>query len=281
MLNRILLAIFIVGAFPQQSDAEPIHEAAVKGDVESVRRLLSEGTPVDQFDTTDAYGRETTALYKATMAGRTEVVEFLLKVGADPTLRARKRESILNPLQVAAKFGRADILRMFLEHGADPNAAGRDSTALHVATTSRKSEIVQMLLDAGALMRVEQPPIASRLSEANVDQGRQIFVENCRRCHGEPRPSDETGAKDRIANLWDIVGREIASQDKTIYSDAMKAVGGAWTYDRLNSFIALPGGFVPGTMMESPDLVPPEEAGRIDLVAYLRTQSDNPLPLPD
>lgn len=61
----------------------------------------------------------------------------------------------------------------------------------------------------------------------------------------------------------------------------MKAVDGVWTYDRLNSFIALPGGFVPGTMMEPVNYASPDEQGRIDLIAYLRTLSENPMPLPD
>jgi cytochrome c len=216
------------------------------------------------------------------MAGRVEVAELLLDAGADPTLRSPDSHSVLHPLQVAAKFGRTEILQMLLDRGADPNAPGKESTALHAATTSRKPEIVQILLDAGALPRIEQPSIEARLSEGDPERGRQIFAETCRYCHLEPRPGDTPGSKDRIASLWDVVGREIASLQGTIYSDAMQATDGVWTFDRLNSLIALPGGFVPGTMMEYPlHYTPPDEPGRIDVIAYLRTLSDNPVPLPD
>lgn len=268
-----------VAAFPVV--AEPIHEAATRGDAETVRQLLDEGTPVDQFDTTDRYGRPTTALYKATMAGRTEVVELLLDAGADPTLRAADPAAVLHPLQVAAKFGRAEILGMFLERGADANAPGRDSAALHVALMSKKPQIVQLLLDAGALPSIEQPSIASRLWSGDPDRGEEIFVKNCRYCHNQPRREDTPMPGDRIANLWNVVGRDIASQEGAIYSDAMKSIDGVWTYDTLNSLIALPGGFVPGTMMEHLDYTPPDEQGRIDLISYLRMQSDEPMPLPD
>lgn len=282
MILRFIFAIVLGGAITTAPAAEPIHDAATSGEVETVQQLLSEGTPVDQFDTTDSHGRQATALYKATMAGRTEVVEILLDAGADPTLRSSNSQSVLHPLQVAAKFGRAEILQMFLDRGADPNAPGKESTALHVALVSNKPKIVRILLDAGALPSIEQPSIASRLSSGNPERGQQIFVDTCRYCHREPRADDAPTSKDRIASLWDIIGRDVASMEGTIYSDAMKAVDGVWTYDRLNSLMALPGGFVPGTVMEYYlHYTPPDEQGRIDVIAYLRTLSDKSMPLPD
>lgn len=277
MALRIGKVLILVGLFPISLAAEPIHEAAASGDVITIERLLGEGIPVDQFDTTDPYGRRTTALYRATMAGRAEVVKLLLEAGADPTLRFPNSHSLIHPLQVAAKFGRAEILDMFLENGADPNAPGIDSTALHVATVSNKPEIVDRLIEAGALPHVEQPSIASLVSGGDPERGQQLYVESCRRCHDTPRPEEQAAAKDRVASLWGIVGREIASEENTIYSDAIKAVEGVWTLDRLNSMIALPGGFVPGTIMVHPKYTPPsDERDRVDLISYLRTLSDNP-----
>ena len=282
MHPRTALMLTCLLTAPSLLVAEPIHEAATSGDVEAVRRLLDEGTPVDQFDTTDNYGRPTTALYRATMAGRVEVVKVLLNAGADPTLRADDSRSVLNPLQVAAKFGRADILQMFLDQGADPNAPGKEATPLHLALKTQKDDIVRLLLEAGASERVEQPSIAGKLKGADLERGQEIFVSTCQYCHRVPRADDLPTGKDRIASLWDVVGRDIASLEGAIYSDALKAVEGTWTYDRLNSFIALPGGFVPGTMMEYYlHYTPPDEEERIDLIAYLRTMSDHPASLSD
>ncbi len=281
MFLRFAYTLACLGSVPGMVAAEPIHEAAARGDAEAVQSLLDEGTPVDLFDTTDSIGRPNTALFRAAMAGRTEVVEVLLDAGADPTLRPDDSRSVLNPLQVAAKFGRTDILQMFIDRGADPDAPGKEATALHVAMKSEKGEVVRLLLDSGASMRVEQPSIASKLATGNPDRGQKIFESTCQYCHRVPRPDDVATGKDRVAGLWNVVGRDIASLDGTIYSEAMKAVEGVWTYDKLNSFIALPGGYVPGTMMEYyTHYTPPDEQERIDLISYLRSLSDDPQPFP-
>lgn len=282
MFSRIAFALIILVATPDSLASEPIHDAAASGDIEAVRRLLDNGTPVDQFDTTDGFGRPTTALYKATMAGRTEVVELLLDAGADPTLRANDSRSVLNPMQVAAKFGRIEILQMFLDRGADPNAPGKEATPLHNALKTEKDDIVRLLIKSGASERFEQPSIAARVATGDPERGHEVFVSTCQYCHRLPKADDRPTGRDRIASLWDIVGRDIASLDGAIYSDALTEVEGTWTYDRLNSFIALPGGFIPGTIMEYYlDYTPPDEQSRIDLISYLRTMSNDPEPLPE
>ena len=58
----------------------------------------------------------------------------------------------------------------------------------------------------------------------------------------------------------------------------MKAKTGKWTYDDLNQFIANPKGFVPNTAMGFAGI--PKDTERADVIAYLRSLSDNPLPLP-
>ena len=62
------------------------------------------------------------------------------------------------------------------------------------------------------------------------------------------------------------------------YSAAMKARGGRWTYEDLNSFISDPSRVLPGMDMGSNGLQ--EVADRADLIAFLRTRSDMPMPMP-
>ena len=158
---------------------------------------------------------------------------------------------------------------------------GKEATPLHLALKSQKDDVVQLLYKAGALAQLEQPSIAKKLATGDPDRGEEIYVSTCQYCHRVPRADDMPTGKDRIASLWDIVGRDIASLEGSIYSDALKAVEGTWTYDRLNSFIALPGGYVPGTIMEYYlHYTPPDAQGRIDVIAYLRTKSDDPEPIP-
>jgi len=58
----------------------------------------------------------------------------------------------------------------------------------------------------------------------------------------------------------------------------MKAKTGKWTFEDLDKFIANPKGFIPGTAMGFAGI--PKDTERADLIAYLRTLSDNPQPLP-
>jgi cytochrome c len=58
----------------------------------------------------------------------------------------------------------------------------------------------------------------------------------------------------------------------------MKAKGGKWTYDDLNKFIANPKGFVPGTAMGFAGI--PKDSERADVIDYLHTLADSPVPLP-
>jgi cytochrome c len=118
-------------------------------------------------------------------------------------------------------------------------------------------------------------PIADRLQTASADQGADD-VGKCKTCHtfakGEP---NKVGP-----NLWGVVGANAVHGDFD-FSDAMRAKGAegmSWTYDNLDQFIADPKGFIPGTAMSYAGVKKPEE--RADIIAYLRTLSDDPLPLP-
>ena len=51
-----------------------------------------------------------------------------------------------------------------------------------------------------------------------------------------------------------------------------------WTFENLDHFIDNPKGFIPGTLMTFPGIKQAQE--RADVIAYLRTLADNPVPLP-
>ena len=54
----------------------------------------------------------------------------------------------------------------------------------------------------------------------------------------------------------------------------MKKKGGKWTYEELFKFIHDPRGYIPGTAMTFAGIKSPQQ--RADVIAYLRTLSDNP-----
>ncbi len=97
-------------------------EAAQKGEVATVRRLLAENTNVDAQDESDE-----TALMKAAHAGQTAIVQMLLEAGAMPN---RRDESGYTALMGAG----AGATKLLLASGADVYARNdKGETALLVA----------------------------------------------------------------------------------------------------------------------------------------------------
>jgi cytochrome c len=79
-------------------------------------------------------------------------------------------------------------------------------------------------------------------------------------------------------SLWNIVGRDKAAVAGTTYSETLKAWGGTWTYEDLNSYLYGPTLTTPGVIMEMRGV--PDETERVNLIAYLRTLNDKVPPLP-
>src|SRR5260370_37324684 len=116
-------------------------------------------------------------------------------------------------------------------------------------------------------------PIEKLLQTASVEKG-AAAAKKCGACH-----TFEKGGPNRVGpNLFGIVERARATEAGFNYSAAMKGKGGKWTYDDLNKFIANPKGFVPGTAMGFAGI--PKDSERADVIAYLHTLADTPVPLP-
>jgi len=117
-------------------------------------------------------------------------------------------------------------------------------------------------------------PIEVLLASASVDKGKQV-AKQCQACH-----TFEKGGPNRIGpNLWNIVDSPRGEgRGGFNFSDAMKKKGGKWTFDELNKFLIHPQGYIPGTHMTFAGL--PRDNQRADVIDFLHTLADNPVPLP-
>jgi cytochrome c len=117
------------------------------------------------------------------------------------------------------------------------------------------------------------PDFGTVLPTADASAG-QATSAKCQQCHDLSK-----GGPDKIGpNLWGVVGRARASRASFSYSTAMASDHSPWTFDKLFKFLKSPGAYVPGTKMSFVGL--PRAQDRINLLAWLRTQSDSPLPIP-
>jgi len=128
---------------------------------------------------------------------------------------------------------------------------------------------------AGPAQPAEEPlpDFGTVLTKADIAKGQQVS-QRCQQCHDLSK-----GGPDKIGpNLWGVVGRARASRSSFSYSSAMSANHAPWTFEELFRYLKSPQAMVPGTKMSFAGL--PSAQDRINLLAWLRTQSDSPLPIP-
>jgi len=242
--------------------ASPLLTATIGGNTMVIKLLLDHGADPNRGD-------RSTPLVAAAWKENLEIIELLLEYGADPNLTTSDGTA---PLHEAASKGHLEIARRLVEHGADVNAvtmAGKPP--IHFALVGNHSTLAAYLRARGAAPG-EIAPIADLLASADLAQG-ESAAEVCAGCHHLDKVLIYRGP-----SLWNVVGRPMARVSEFDYSPAFAALEGIWTYDALNQFLARPFETVPGTKMNF--LGEPDPQKRANLIAYLRTLSDDPLPLP-
>ena len=123
----------------------------------------------------------------------------------------------------------------------------------------------EAMTDAEAQAAVKALP--APFNTANLDNGKAIFAQ-CKSCH----TIGNGGSNMTGPNLYDVWGRMAGTKADYSYSDAVKGLGFAWDADHLNQWLEGPRSFVPGTKMSFVGLTSAQD--RIDVIGYLRTQSD-------
>jgi ankyrin repeat protein len=178
LLDMLIDAGVDVNAADQRSQnakpRSPMQEAARKGWVKGINRLVEFGAAVDQVQNGDA-----TALHIAARLGHPEAVNALLRHGSDPNGGVRTKNAPLHeaaepaivklllaagadanrrdkvkctPLHLQAYFGRAENVKLLIAAGGDVNAVdykGR-TPLFYIGSRGDASEVFDLLIDGGA-----------------------------------------------------------------------------------------------------------------------------------
>lgn len=135
---------------------------------------------------------------------------------------------------------------------------------------------VQTQTAAAAAPAEAARPIAEIMREADASRGQAAF-RPCAACH----TVDKGGRNGTGPNLWDTYGGRKAHIDGFNYSQALRAAAAAgqqWNAEELYRFLEAPSRYLRGTTMSFAGIS--RSGARADLVAYLRSLSDAPKPLP-
>lgn len=115
--------------------------------------------------------------------------------------------------------------------------------------------------------------IESLLANADAQDG-QSTAKTCQTCHNLAK-----GQGPKIGpDLWGIVGAKVARLENFQYSEALKKLDGEWSFEKLDQWLTSPQKMASGTKMTFAGVLDAQK--RANLIAYLNSQSDKPLPLP-
>ena len=302
-MRGLLIFILLTIAQVLNASSAAIHEAAKKGDLAALTAALNAGTDVNEID------GGATPLYYAAIRGHLDAAKLLIAHGADVNVKTK----FGSPLMAAAAKGGPELVNLLLANGAEPNAEPESQTALHLAAEHGCLGCVKALVDAGANVNAQHrytprnetlvttplhlaifyehsdvadylishgvifpkpAPIEAKLASADPGKGWKFFESECQSCHTVSLPHGDGYGP----GLWNVVGRDKASLDYRGYSKTLRGLDGVWTYEDLNVFLSGPTVSTPGVNMQLQGA--PNEADRVNLIAYLRTLSNEPVPLP-
>ena len=126
------------------ASASELADAAMTGSRERVATLLQQGSDADarQID-------GTTALHWAVRRNDIDIIEMLLRAGADPTV---SNQAEVTPIQLATINGSTPVITRLLAAGVHPNTAlnRHGDTPLMMAARTGRIDAVQALLNNGA-----------------------------------------------------------------------------------------------------------------------------------
>ncbi|KZC10409.1 Ankyrin repeat and death domain-containing protein 1A, partial [Dufourea novaeangliae] len=117
-----------------------LHEAVIKNEADTVRKVLKETVDVDSRNN---YGRA--PIHWAASRGNTEIIEMLIQAKCD--IEARDKFG-MRPLHMAAWYGHRDAVKMLINAGANVSAVNKKQyTLLMCAARGSNVDVVEYLAE--------------------------------------------------------------------------------------------------------------------------------------
>ena len=145
-----------------------------------------------------------------------------------------------------------------------------------IATTGYPIEVPEEEVTVAASDEpAERPSALPLIASASFEDGAKGF-RKCQSCHSV----DPTGGNGTGPNLYNVVGRSIAAVGAFgCYSDSLREIGGAWTYEKLDDYLEDPKSLAPkGTMSFIGLKKAPERAA---VIKFLISNTENPPKIPE
>lgn len=243
--------------------ASPLHWAAMNGHSAAVTLLVTNGANLEAKS--NMLG---TPLHAAARFNRVEAVNELLSAGANPNSRDKDE---FTPLMRAVVENRVEAIKVLLSSGADANAVGvapggrvlglGPTISLHIAIRNGFDEVTDLLRTSGAGPIPPEVP-ADLAQRGDAVKGRELAYQDCSGCH-RLEGSDPPLLK-KISfgpPLIGVIGRPVAQFPGFDFSEALVSFGGTWTPERLYTYSLTSSLTVPGTHMQwtppshTPDMI--------------------------
>lgn len=147
------IAVFVIALVPFAGvpPDDSVADAAMRGDLATVRSLLKGGADVNE-----AQGDGMTAIHWSAYNGDVDMANVLLYAGA--RANSLTRLGGYTPLHLGSRGGHAEVVKVLLEAGADANAATStgQATPLHFAAASGNVDAIVSLVEHSADVNVAE-----------------------------------------------------------------------------------------------------------------------------
>ncbi|CAH1255560.1 ANKRD28 [Branchiostoma lanceolatum] len=214
----------------------PLHMAATNGRTEIVQTLLKAGADVNARDK-----EQRTPLHLTARNGYDETVRALIMMGQGRVDVNAFTSQQWTPLHLAAMNGQDKAVTVLLTANADVNARDKEQkTPLHLAAWNGDSKTVSVLLMAGADVNVQDKWRNTPIREAEK-RGHQTCVEALQKHEADKGSEDKTPAKKKgydpiLIQFYEERGMTMASGKDPMVQEAARQTGK--TIDQVKNFIS-------------------------------------------